>query len=114
MTKTSLKSRSAHRLANHVSAAVDDSHLKGMVVEAKTALSNAGEHATDEIKALSERLRESLAGFQAQLKSMAKVVRRRASEMDDRIRTNPYQSLGIAAGAGLVAGYLISRRHSKS
>jgi ElaB/YqjD/DUF883 family membrane-anchored ribosome-binding protein len=29
---------------------------------------------------------------------------------DGAIRENPYQTIGIAAGIGLIAGYLLSRR----
>jgi ElaB/YqjD/DUF883 family membrane-anchored ribosome-binding protein len=42
------------------------------------------------------------------------VVREKAKSVDKTIRAKPYQSLGVAAGAGLVAGYLISRRRSRA
>jgi ElaB/YqjD/DUF883 family membrane-anchored ribosome-binding protein len=61
-----------------------------------------------------ERFKATLAGLQARAKDVAGAVRRRAVQTDKKIRAKPYHALGIAAGAGIVAGYLISRRRSSS
>jgi ElaB/YqjD/DUF883 family membrane-anchored ribosome-binding protein len=110
MSKSISKSRHASHLGAHASHRADD--LKGLVHEAKTALTDAGGQASDKIQALRDRLQDGLKGFRNRVKLVSKVVRRQAARADDTIRANPYQSLGIAVGAGFVAGYLVSRRHT--
>jgi ElaB/YqjD/DUF883 family membrane-anchored ribosome-binding protein len=110
MSKSTTKSRHVSHVAHHASETADN--LKGLVHEAKSALSTAGDQATDKIQVLRERLQEGLTGFRTRVKVISKVVKRQAARADHTIRANPYQSLGVAAGAGFVAGYLISRRRS--
>jgi ElaB/YqjD/DUF883 family membrane-anchored ribosome-binding protein len=89
-----------------------DADLKSLITEAKSSLSNVGEHATENLQALKSRLSDTLVGAKARAKTFAKAARRHASRADDKIRANPYQATGIAAGIGLIAGFLIARRRS--
>jgi ElaB/YqjD/DUF883 family membrane-anchored ribosome-binding protein len=86
---------------------VDD--LRNLIREAEQALGAAGGYATDEVQALRERLRDVLADGQSKLRNLSEAVRRQAGRADEVIRANPYQSIGAAAGLGLIAGFLISR-----
>ncbi len=94
-------------LSQQADSTVDE--LKALLREAESALSHAGDTASDEVQELRERLRDVLADGQATVKNLAAAARRQAAKADETIRANPYQAIGIAAGVGLLAGYLISR-----
>lgn len=99
--------KSSANLADSADSTVEE--LKGLLAEAESALSQAGDSASDEVQALREKLRGVLADGQTTLKNVTAAARRQAARADEVIRENPYQAIGIAAGVGLLAGYLISR-----
>jgi ElaB/YqjD/DUF883 family membrane-anchored ribosome-binding protein len=70
--------------------------------------------AATRIQSLGSRIQEGTKGAVVQAKHAAKAVRAQAAKVDKKIRAKPYHSMGIAAGAGLIAGYLISRRRSRA
>jgi ElaB/YqjD/DUF883 family membrane-anchored ribosome-binding protein len=84
------------------------SELRALIREAEEALGAGGEN--DQIDELRERLREAVAQGQSMLGNLTDSVREQAKRADGAIRENPYQTIGIAAGIGLIAGYLLSRR----
>lgn len=86
--------------------AIDE--LKDLIREAEAALGSGG--SDDQIDELRERLRDAIASGQSMISNLTDSLRNQAKRADGAIRANPYQSLGIAAGVGLVAGYLLSRR----
>jgi ElaB/YqjD/DUF883 family membrane-anchored ribosome-binding protein len=94
------------------SSTIED--LKALIREAEEALSSTGENASDDIEELRERLRDVLAEGQSRIKNLTESIRRQAGAADDAIRANPYQSIGIATGVGLLAGFLISRSSNSS
>lgn len=100
-------SESTATVENDPSTTIDD--LKALIREAEEALSSAGDNASDDIEDLRERLREVLAEGQSRIRNLTDTLRRQAGAADDAIRANPYQSIGIATGVGLLAGFLISR-----
>jgi ElaB/YqjD/DUF883 family membrane-anchored ribosome-binding protein len=85
--------------------------LKTLVAEAQKMLGDSiTEHSEDAISALrsrfdatQERLSELYAGARQKVVAGAKCT-------DEAIRANPYQSMAIAAGAGLLIGILLGRR----
>jgi ElaB/YqjD/DUF883 family membrane-anchored ribosome-binding protein len=85
--------------------------LRALAAEAEKAIEqSAAENAGDILHDLRERCeaaRERVAGFCADAKEKVAATARSA---DETIRKNPYQSLAIAAGVGLIAGLLLSRR----
>ncbi len=83
--------------------------LKALIREAQDALENVGDTATTEVQVLRDRLKMVLSDGQATVKSLTDAARRQAGRADDTIRANPYQSIGIAAGVGLIVGILLSR-----
>jgi ElaB/YqjD/DUF883 family membrane-anchored ribosome-binding protein len=89
-------------------------HLNALAHDAKDTISRNGTKAVGKIQALGTRLQDGKKAAVAQVKHAAMVVRQKAKSVDKTIRAKPYQSLGVAAGAGLVAGYLISRRRSRA
>jgi ElaB/YqjD/DUF883 family membrane-anchored ribosome-binding protein len=82
--------------------------LKALIREAEQALGSAGN--SDEIDDLRERLHEAIAHGESMISNLTDSLRQQAKRADGAIRANPYQTIGIAAGLGLVAGYLLSRR----
>jgi ElaB/YqjD/DUF883 family membrane-anchored ribosome-binding protein len=111
---TSTTSRSRRVSASNHNSNHSSDHLKNIVREAKVAVSEAGDQASDKIVALRSQLKAGVAGIKSRAKNVTKAVRQQAAKADKKIRANPYKSIGIAAGAGLVAGYLVSRRRAKS
>lgn len=93
-------------------ATVDD--LRSLIRDAEQALGTASGQTQDEVQALRERFREILAQGQSKVKSFTDAARRQAGHADDVIRANPYQSIGIAAGVGLLVGFLLSRSSSSN
>jgi ElaB/YqjD/DUF883 family membrane-anchored ribosome-binding protein len=91
---------------------VDD--LKALLREAEEALGNADDSQSDEVQALRERLRDVLAEGQSKFKNVSDAVRRQAGRADEVIRSKPYQTIGVAAVIGLLAGFLMSRGRSSS
>jgi ElaB/YqjD/DUF883 family membrane-anchored ribosome-binding protein len=83
--------------------------LRELLREAELALSDAGVQATDKVAELRERLRDALEQGKDTVKNLAASARRQAAHADELIHENPYAAIGIAAGVGLIAGYLISR-----
>lgn len=99
--------KSAPSLRSQADATAED--LRDLLREAELALSDAGVQATDKVTELRERLRDALANGKDTMKHLAASARRQAEHADEVIRENPYVAIGVAAGVGLVAGYLISR-----
>ena len=76
----------------------------------RTTAGQAGEGAAelrDKVRASLLRARDSLADAQETALAKAKAAGRAA---DDYVHDNPWRSIGIAAGFGLVVGLLIGRR----
>lgn len=109
---TNAKSKTVSRRINQ--AAKSAHHIHALAHDAKASISRNGSEAAAKVQSLGERLKASKKVAITQVKRAATAVRTKAAQVDKTIRTKPYQSLGVAAGAGLVAGYLISRRRSNS
>jgi len=85
--------------------------LHALVAEAEKMMGDSlSEHTTDAVSALrtrfdaaQERMADLYAGARTRVVAGAKCT-------DAAIRANPYQSLAIAAGVGLLAGVLLGRR----
>ncbi len=100
---------------NHESSALTPKELLNdlhtLVAEAEKMMGDSlSEHTEDAVSALrtrfdaaQERFSEVYAGAKTRVVAGAKCT-------DAAIRANPYQSLAIAAGVGLLAGVLLGRR----
>ena len=85
--------------------------LRTLVSEAEKMMGDSlTEHSSEAVSALrarfdaaQERLGELYAGAKKQVAAGARYT-------DETIRANPYQSIAIAAGLGLLAGVLLGRR----
>jgi len=85
--------------------------LRTLVTEAEKLLSGApdadGEEAVTTLRARFEAAQERFTDLYASAK---KNVAAGAKYTDEAIRANPYQSLALALGAGLLVGVLLGRR----
>ena len=84
--------------------------LKALIHEAQEALRTEKDGKHTNMEDIRERLRTAVDEGKTLVTNMSDAVRRQAGKADDTIRANPYQSIGIAAGVGLLLGLLISRR----
>lgn len=88
--------------------------LRNLVVEAEKMLeSSVSEHTGEALDGLRGRYEAVQARLGEVYASAKKNVAAGAKRTDEAIRDNPYQSIAIAAGVGLLAGVLLGRRCSK-
>jgi ElaB/YqjD/DUF883 family membrane-anchored ribosome-binding protein len=87
--------------------------LSVVVADAEELLRATATHASEKMPAIRARIQENLAVAkerlaEAQNKAIEK-TRAAAKATDEYVHENPWKSVGIAAGAGLIIGMLISR-----
>jgi len=91
---------------------VDD--LKVVMRDAEALIKATSTQTGDKIQEVRARAEESLRQAKGRLVEVQEEALRRTREVADAaeeyVRDNPWQSLGIAAGVGLVLGILIARR----
>ena len=86
--------------------------LKSLLREAEAALGKVGEKAGDEVSGLRDRLRSAFGDSKYTLSQAADYARKQAARANELVHSNPYSSIGIATGTGLLVGYLLGRRCS--
>jgi ElaB/YqjD/DUF883 family membrane-anchored ribosome-binding protein len=88
--------------------------LKTVMNDAEALLRATSAQTGEKIQEVRARAEESLRQAKARLGSIEEEALRRAREVadatDEYVRENPWQSVGIAAGVGLLLGLLLSRR----
>jgi ElaB/YqjD/DUF883 family membrane-anchored ribosome-binding protein len=85
--------------------------LQTLVTEAEAMIAgSATEHSADAFDALRSRFTAAQEHFTDAYAGARKKVIAGAKYTDETIRANPYQSLAIAAGLGLLIGVLAGRR----
>ena len=85
--------------------------LQALVAEAEKMMGDSvSEHTEDAISALRTRFDAAQERFADIYEGAKKKVVAGAKCTDAAIRANPYQSLAIAAGVGLLVGVLLGRR----
>jgi ElaB/YqjD/DUF883 family membrane-anchored ribosome-binding protein len=88
--------------------------LKTVMNDAEALLRATSTQTGDKIQEVRARAEESLRQAKQRLSSIEDEALRRAREVadaaDDYVRDNPWQSVGIAAGVGLLVGLLLARR----
>ena len=77
--------------------------LKAVIADAEELLRETAGEAGPKIQQVRERAEESLRVAREHLKGTG-------AELDNRVRANPWAAVGIAAGIGLIAGILLSRK----
>lgn len=87
--------------------------LRVVVADAEELLRATAGQAGDKVTSARERIQESLVSARERLASaeqaMVEKTRQAAKATDEYVHENPWKSIGVAAGAGLIIGMLISR-----
>lgn len=84
--------------------------LRSLVRDAESALAETGEAANDKIKAFRERLKHTFSGGRAKFDHAREYTKEHLQDADVYVRGHPYQSIGLAAVAGVLIGVLITRK----
>lgn len=85
--------------------------LQMLVTEAEAMISDSvTEHSADAVESIRARFAAAQERFSEVYAGARKKVIAGAKCTDEAIRANPYQSIAIAAGVGLVVGVLLGRR----
>jgi ElaB/YqjD/DUF883 family membrane-anchored ribosome-binding protein len=84
--------------------------LRTLILEAEQALANAGDAADDKIVEIRDRLRKALNKGRSTFGRLRQSAGEQAQKADETIRANPYESIGVALGLGLLIGYLLPKR----
>jgi ElaB/YqjD/DUF883 family membrane-anchored ribosome-binding protein len=77
--------------------------LRDVVAAAEELLAAAGSENAERLKEIRDRAEVALRGARERLEGAG-------TEIEDRVRKHPFAALGIAAGAGLIVGILLSRK----
>lgn len=86
-------------------------NLRDMIDEAEEMIMQTASHQMDEtVEELRERLQEKVDRLKASYQQAEDHLLNVASAADQAIRQKPYQSLGIAAGIGILVGLLLNRK----
>ena len=86
------------------------SDLKRVVHDSQDLLHSSAEVAGDQARAMRERLAGALESARETCRKLEDKMGVGAKAADKVIRENPYQSIGIAFGVGLLIGVLVARR----
>jgi ElaB/YqjD/DUF883 family membrane-anchored ribosome-binding protein len=88
--------------------------LRTVISDAEELLQLTSSQTGERVAELRERMRENLRAARYKLEDAEEAIRERAREAaratDDYVHDHPWKAIGIAAGAGLLVGLLISRR----
>ncbi|NTV85380.1 MAG: DUF883 domain-containing protein [Burkholderiaceae bacterium] len=88
--------------------------LKLVIADAEELLQITSAQTGDKVAELRVRMADNLRAARLKLADVDAAVRDKAREAaratDDYVHENPWRSIGVAAGAGLVIGLLIGRR----
>jgi ElaB/YqjD/DUF883 family membrane-anchored ribosome-binding protein len=90
------------------------SDVRVVISDAEDLLKATANAAGEKVSAARERVQESLHKAKVKLAEAEEVVIQKAKQTaratDEYVHENPWRSVGIAAGVGLVIGLLIGRR----
>jgi ElaB/YqjD/DUF883 family membrane-anchored ribosome-binding protein len=88
--------------------------LKVVIADAEELLRATASQAGEKVAAARERIQASLASAKVKLseaeRALLEKTREAAKATDEYVHEHPWKAVGIAAGAGLLLGILISRR----
>lgn len=114
MSMTNTVGRSVDELSGEVTKEqlIDD--FKVVVSDAEALLKATANQGGDKVAEVRAKAEESLRRMKARMEQMqaALIARTKAAAKatDAYVHENPWKAVGIAAGAGLVIGFLINRR----
>ena len=84
--------------------------LRSLVADAEKMVGDSIDNSEDAVSALRERYAAAQERLSEVYESAKRKVTDGAKYTDEAIRENPYQSVAVAVGVGLLAGLLLGRR----
>jgi len=101
-------------MTEHVSTAALKADLAAVMRDAEALMKASADAGGDKVNEARTRIRESLESAKRRLLEAERSAVRHGEEAvtatEDYVKRNPWQSVGIAAGVGLVIGVLLARR----
>ena len=101
-------------MTEHVSTAALKADLAAVMRDAEALMKASADTGGEKVNEARTRIRESLESAKRRLIEAERSAVRHGEEAvtatEDHIKRNPWQSVGIAAGVGLVIGVLLARR----
>ena len=94
--------------SDSLEATVED--LKTLLKDAESVLASAGDDAGEKVTEIRERMREALASGQSMLDQILERGEVEVERADAYVRTHPWQTVGLAATLGVLAGIILFRR----
>ncbi len=89
-------------------------NLRHMVDEIDTFLKSAADSGDQRFNAVRDRLADQVREMRMQIDELNQAtvarVKRAARQADETVHAHPYGAMGVAAAAGLLIGFLASRR----
>lgn len=102
---------STHSRTHETAADKVVADLKRVVSDSQDLLHSTADAAGDKARALRERLADAMEAARETCRKLEDKAAVGAKATDKLIRDNPYQSIGIAFGLGLLIGVLATRGH---
>lgn len=101
-------------MTEHVSTAALKADLAAVMRDAEALMKASADAGGDKVNEARTRIRESLESAKRRLLEAERSAVRHGEEAvtatEQYVKRNPWQSVGIAAGVGLVIGVLLARR----
>jgi ElaB/YqjD/DUF883 family membrane-anchored ribosome-binding protein len=101
-------------MSEHVTTATLKSDLATVMRDAEALMKASADQGGEKMSEARAKIRDSLETARSRLMSAERAALRHGEDAviatEEYVRRNPWQSVGIAAGVGLVIGVLLARR----
>jgi ElaB/YqjD/DUF883 family membrane-anchored ribosome-binding protein len=101
-------------MSEHVTTATLKSDLATVMRDAEALMKASADQGGEKMNEARAKIRDSLETARSRLMSAERAALRHGEDAviatEEYVRRNPWQSVGIAAGVGLVIGVLLARR----
>jgi ElaB/YqjD/DUF883 family membrane-anchored ribosome-binding protein len=101
-------------MTEQVTAATLKADLATVMRDAEALIKASADQGGEKMNEARSRIRESLESAKTRLQAAERAALRHGEDAliatEDYVKRNPWQSVGIAAGVGLVLGVLLARR----
>jgi ElaB/YqjD/DUF883 family membrane-anchored ribosome-binding protein len=101
-------------MTEHISTATLKADLAAVMRDAEALIKASADQGGEKVGEARARIRESLEAARSRLLDVEQAALRQGEDAmlatEQYVRRNPWQSVGIAAGVGLLLGVLLSRR----
>jgi ElaB/YqjD/DUF883 family membrane-anchored ribosome-binding protein len=101
-------------MTEHVTSATLKADLAAVMRDAELLMKASADQGGEKVTEARAKIRDSLEAAKSRLLEAERAARRHGEDAviatEEYVRRNPWQSVGLAAGVGLVIGVLLARR----